>query len=180
MMNEEQFWSILQYVEEEAKKLKDESVLDWLQNKKGENLWILKCLNRATTKMNHEDWYSTSFSTNIAESAHALSQRDGTKLSLVSAVQRAKQLDERFLEGEKASRTMGVFSKYGNNSLTGRSTKNLKRSAKKAKKRAGLDPKLQQQEAILERASGLIREGIALNVVEFYLNSEQEKLQGGE
>jgi hypothetical protein len=83
----------------------------------------LECVSRATSEMAWDDWYSTSNTTNIAESALAHSQRDGTRLTLVSAIQCGKQLDQRFLEGEHAAQSFGVTSKYGNHSVTGRASK---------------------------------------------------------
>ena len=115
----------------------------------------MECVCRATSKMAWGDWYSTSHTTNIAESAHEHSQRDGTRLTLVSAVQRGRLLDRRFLEGGNAAQTMGVISKYGNQSIAGRATKNLKRTKKAAKKKAKGNAAAQQQEAILARAQDL-------------------------
>jgi hypothetical protein len=114
-----------------ATQINDESVLNWLKNKEGDNSWVLKCVSRATSEMAWGDWYSTSHSTNIAESAHAHLQRDGTRSTLVAAVEGGRRLDKRFLEGEHAAQTMGVFSKYGNNSITGWTAKKMKRGNKK-------------------------------------------------
>jgi hypothetical protein len=174
-MEREQFWSLLDHVKEKATQMKDESVLNWLKNKEGDNSWVLKCVSRATSKMAWGDWYSTSYTTNIAESAHAHSQRDGTRLTLVSAVQRGRLLDQRFLEGENAAQTVGVISKYGNQSITGRTAKNLKRTKKAVKKAAKGDAGAQQQEAILARAQDLIYEGVLIDVVELFLKTEKQK-----
>lgn len=174
-MEREQFWSLLGHVKEKAIEINDEPLINWLKNKEGDNSWVLECVCRATSKMAWGDWYSTSHTTNIAESAHAHSQRDGTRLTLVSAVQRGRLLDRRFLEGENAAQTMGVISKYGNQSITGRATKNLKRTKKAAKKKAKGDAAAQQQEAILARAQDLIHEGVSMDVVELYLKTEKQK-----
>jgi hypothetical protein len=84
-------------------------------NKEGDNSWILECVSRATSEMAQEDWYSTRNTTNIAESAHAHSQRDGTRLTPVTAIQRGRQLDKPFLEGEYIGQSFDILSKYGNN-----------------------------------------------------------------
>ena len=115
-------------------------ILDWLTHKEGKNEWILKCVSIATTKMNRDDWFTTSTSTNLAESAHALSQRDGTRLTLVNAIQMGKKIDHRFLESRHVAENMGIMSRWGNRTITGRTQDNLKRSkkatAKKNEKRA--------------------------------------------
>src|SRR4030095_16631208 len=98
---EEHFREELARVKADATESNNQEVLSWLQNKEGKNAWVLHCVSPATSRMKKDDWYSTSHSTNIAESAHAHSQRDGTRLTLVSAIQIARQLDERFLEGQK-------------------------------------------------------------------------------
>lgn len=88
------------------------------------------------TKMKWEDWYSTSHDTNIAESAHVVSQKDGTRLTLVSAIQVVKKLDIRSLDGQNIAKNMAVFSRQGNQSTTERAAKNIKRQKKIAEKRA--------------------------------------------
>jgi hypothetical protein len=175
ILSEDQFWNVLKHVKEYATEIDDQNVLNWLRNKEGDNSWIVKCVSRATSKMDWSDWYSTSFDTNIAESAHAHSQRDGTRLTLVSAVQRGKLLDERFLEGEHAAKTGGIISKYGNQGITGRTAKNLKRTKKAAIKKSNRDPVVQQQEMILERAQSLIHDGVSLDVVELFLKTERQR-----
>jgi hypothetical protein len=174
MVDRNDFWSLLKHVKDQATKGNNVHLLNWLKNKEGDNSWILECLSRATSEMSPADWYSTSHTTNIAESAHAYSQRSGTRLNLVSAVLRGKQLDHLFLEGEAAQR-QGIGSRYGNNSVTGRATKNLQRRQKVVKKKLKNDPIMQQQEAILARAQELIHEGMSMDVVELFLKTEKEK-----
>ena len=87
---------------------------------KDHNPWILQCLSSATTGMNLKDWQTTSFTTNIAESAHAHSQREEIKLSLLAAVQRGRKLDLQFLQLEHAAFKFGVNPRYGNISFNGR------------------------------------------------------------
>jgi hypothetical protein len=174
-MEEDEFWQVVEYVKEKATQLKDESVLNWLKNKEGDNSWMLKCVSRATSKMNWDDWYSTSRDTNIAESAHAHSHRDGINLTLVAAVETGKKLDERSLHNERAAQTMGIISKYGNQSVTGRTAKSIKRAKKSASKKAKNDPAAQQQENILGFANNLVYEGVPPNVVGQFLTTETQK-----
>ena len=89
-----------------------------------------------TTEMNLKDWQTTvSFTTNIAESAHAHSQWEGTKLSLLAAVQRGRKLDLQFLQLEHAVFKFGVNPRYGNTSFIGRRKKAITRQKAKANRK---------------------------------------------
>jgi hypothetical protein len=78
-----------------------------MRNKKA-NPWVLQCLSIATSKMTRLDWSTTSTNTNIAESAYAHSQQDGVHLSLISAIEKVRKLDQGFLETKSAVRIMGI------------------------------------------------------------------------
>jgi hypothetical protein len=67
-------------------------LVNWLKHKDS-NPWVLKCLCYPLNFMRAMDWITTSFTTNIAESAHALAQRHGKHLTLVGAIQVAERLD---------------------------------------------------------------------------------------
>ncbi len=108
-------------------------LLNWLKHKDN-NPWVLKCLSRATTEMSEHDWKTTSFTTNIAESAHALSQREGKKLSLLAAIQKGKNVDHRFLLQYQATCNYGVTANYGNTFMSGRKALALTRQKAKARK----------------------------------------------
>lgn len=86
--------------------------------------------------MNLKDWQTTSFTTNIAESAHANSQRDGIRLSLLAAVQRGRKLDLQFLQLEHAAFKFGVNPRYGNISFAGRKKKAIVRQKAKSARKA--------------------------------------------
>jgi hypothetical protein len=174
-MEENEFRQVVQFVKEKATQLKHVSVLNWLKNKEGDNSWMLKFISRATSKMNWDDWYSTSRDTNIAESAHAHSHRDGINLTLVAAVETGKKLDERSLHNERAAQTMGIISKYGNQSVTVRTAKSIKRAKKSALKKAKNNPAARQQEDILERAQELVHDGVSVDAVELFLKTEKQK-----
>ena len=160
-------------IREEAARQGNDEILNWLSDKEGKRSWVLKCVSRATTKMKRDDWNSTSDSTNLAESAHALSQRDGTKLTLVAAIERARRLDQRFLEGKNAAENMGIMSRHGNQTLTGRTERNLKRSKKAAakKNKSNKDPILEA----FEMAQKLITEGIPKETVNDYLKRQMDR-----
>ena len=78
--------------------------------------------------MNYIYQQDTSFNTNIAESAHAQSQRDSKHLTLVGAIQKREELDARFFETRNARRLMGVQIRYRDNSIRGKVKKNINRT----------------------------------------------------
>ena len=119
VMLRDHYNNILSSVRQAAEAANLKLLLNWLDHK-DHNPWILQCLSFATTGISRRDWFSTSATTNIAESAHAQSQRDGTRLSLVAAIRKGMLLDSRFFESTKAQTWSGVAVKYGNNSMTGR------------------------------------------------------------
>jgi hypothetical protein len=116
------------------KRLRD-PVPHWLENKDDLNEWVLECFSPATSLMSKGDWYSTSRSTNLAESPHRFGQRRGTHLTLVGAIQEGKRIDQRFIEVRDAVMKMGVMSKHGNMRLTGRTRRNLRRMKMAAEKK---------------------------------------------
>lgn len=110
-------------------------LLDWLEHK-DRNPWVLHCISPAMTEMSKRDWQVTSFTTNIAESAHAMAQREGKKLSLLAAVLKGKNVDLHFLQLQQATCGFGVTAHYGNTFMTGRKMLALSRQKAKARKRA--------------------------------------------
>ena len=176
-MEKETYWNILQYVKSEAAKIKDTYILDWLKSKEGMNRWSLECLSWATTEMKRDDWFSTSFSMNIAESAHAYSQREGTRLSLVSTVQKARLLDQRYFEAKVAANQSGIHNRYGSNTTMKRTSQNLKRNKKASESRKKLDPRTQAKKDTIEKAQELIRMGVSAEVVEVFLKTETKKAE---
>jgi len=158
-----------------AETLKDkplEALVNWLQHKDS-NPWVLKCLCFPLTSMNAIDWIETSFTTNIAESAHALSQKYGKQMSLMGAIQAGQKLDSQYFELEKNVQLSGVMVNYGNNSATGRARKSLNR--KKARMEVTKKSKQQQMtEKTLREAKNLVDAGISAEVVEQFLSSKSK------
>jgi len=146
-------------------------LLNWLEHK-DKNPWVLQCLSLATTKMNSQDWKSSSFNTNNAESAHAQSQREGVKLTLMSAVNKGMRLDSRQFEAAQAMQTVGVPVRYGNNSMTGRKQKSIcRRKNAKAKEKTTYDSIDGQELAI---AQDLLKNRLPKELVEQYLERKIE------
>jgi hypothetical protein len=107
---------------------------DWLKHKE-DNPWIFQGLCFPMSNMSHESWFTTRFNTNVAESAHAMSQRSGKQLSLVGAITASERLDSQFLEARRAAVQFGLSINYGNNSITRRTHKNMVRNNKRAAKK---------------------------------------------
>jgi hypothetical protein len=106
----------------------------WLKHKE-DNPWIFLCVCAGLTWMPRIIWSNTSFTTNPAESAHALSQRYGTRLTLVGAVQQSKKIDEQSFVVQRNMRDSGIARGYANRSVSGREKKNMARREARAKKR---------------------------------------------
>lgn len=111
---------------------------DWLKHKDN-NPWIFQGLCLPLSNMSRENWFTTRFNTNVAESAHAKSQRYGKHLSLVGAIMASEKLDSHFIESRQSAIQFGSSTSYGNKSITGRTHKNLARNQKRVakKKEAG-------------------------------------------
>jgi hypothetical protein len=123
--------------------------------------------------MNAMDWIETSFTTNIAESAHALSQKYGTQMTLRGAIQAGQKLDNQYFELEKNIQMSGVMVWYGNNSATGHARKSL--NWKKARMEAAKKSKKQEiTENTLMEAKNLMDAGISAKVVEQILSSKSK------
>ncbi len=146
-----------------------------MRNKKA-NPWVLQCLSIATSKMARSDWFTTSTNTNIAESAHAHSQREGVHLSLVSAIEKARNLDQGFLETENAVRTMGIQDKYGNNSASGKNQKNISRAKNAQRKKDNLNPELKLHDELMKWGQQMIDDGFSVTLVEKLLDAELKVL----
>ena len=167
MLVREHYDKLMTLIHQEAKLLNDKSLSDWLEHKKN-NPWVLECINLGTSEMTHEDWFTTSHDTNIAESAHAQSQLDGVKMTLVSAIQKGMRFDSRFLEAATAMSNKGISVKYGNNSLTGRAKKNIVRKQKSIKKKEKAND-IHSESGELVILQDMIRSGVSPDVIEKYL-----------
>jgi hypothetical protein len=113
--------------------------------------------------MNKNDWYATSMTTNIAESAHALSRKEGKHLSLVGAIQMRKKIDQRFLDTMNVAVNQGIMSRTGNQTIIGRTERSLKRTQKaiaKRKEKAKEDDSAKNALQIAERLIGIPAETV--------------------
>ena len=147
-------------------------LINWLKHKDS-NPWVLKCLCYPLSSMRATDWIATSFTTNIGESAHALSQRHGKHLTLVGAIQAAEKLDRQYFQLAQNVQSLGVNAMYGNRTATGRARKNItrQRSRAEATKKA---KKHETTEKVLMEAKNLLDAGISKEVVEEFLSSKSK------
>jgi hypothetical protein len=164
------FLHLLRDIRSTAEIQQNKTLLDWLDHKRA-NRWILTCVSRATTGMSHSDWYSTNSSTNIAESAHAQSHREGKNLTLVSAVQSGQKLDLRQFELERAAHSFGIASKYGNSSMTGRAKKNSIRQRKTQVRMNEKEKSTDKWDWVLKKAEKMKKQGISQKVIDDFVSS---------
>ena len=123
--------------------------------------------------MKSTDWIATSFTTNIGESTHALSQRHGKHFTLVGAIQAAEKLDSQFFHLSRVVHNSGVNAMYGNRTTTGRARRNLtrQRSHTEATKKAKMH---ETAKKILIEAKNLLDAGISKEAVEEFLLSKSK------
>ncbi|CAI2174121.1 17877_t:CDS:2, partial [Funneliformis geosporum] len=65
----------------------------WLTDKN--TPWVLSAISSAFTKMDFEIWNTSRNNTNVNESAHHNINLDGTSLSLLAAIKKAEEFDNR-------------------------------------------------------------------------------------
>lgn len=114
---------------------------------------------------------STSKNSNNIETDHSNIQRDGVRLTLVSAVQKGQLYDRRNIKHAENVNFSGVSRHFGNNSQTGRAKKKVVRNlAMNAKKKAkGKEKEITIEGNELQVAQDLIRSGVSPDVIEKYL-----------
>jgi hypothetical protein len=164
------YLNILNTVRKEAENRRLTPIINWLDHK-DRNPWVLNCVSMATTEMDREDWLSTNKNTNHAESAHAQSQREGIKLSLLSAVEKGMRLDNRQFEAAQAAQSSGISVRYGNNSMSGRVMKKVARKKAVVRKAKSKENSVANGSRLLV-AQDLLRQGIRKELVEAVLRGD--------
>jgi hypothetical protein len=150
------------------------ALANWLRHKEA-NPWVMKCLCYPLSLMKSTDWIETSFTTNIAESAHALSQKYGKQLTLVGAIQAGQKLDSQFFELDKIVQHSGINATYGNRSVTGRTRQSLNRQKAKSRTEATKTAKKHETtEKILKEAKSLLEAGMSKEAVEEFLSARSK------
>jgi hypothetical protein len=156
-----------------AESTNNETLRNWIKHKDA-NPWVLTCLTLALSQMSRSDWFSTSVDTNIAESAHAQSQRDGVKLTLVTAVKKGERKDSLIFGLEEAALSGGIAAKYGNRSISGRTRQNLTRAQARQRKRQEKGKDQSESTETMRFATEMVQRGIAPSAVEGFLLSQRK------
>jgi len=176
MVLKQHFLNTIFAVRQVAEKENIQPLLNWLDHKDA-NPWILTCLLCATTEMEADDWKTTSMNTNIAESAHALAQRHGMRLTLVSAIEKGRDIDAEFFGREKAALNFGVHRRQGNMTITGRAKRSMKRPVKaKKKKQEEMNETIKIVEEKLTVLESLVKLGMNPEIADAYLKEQLSKV----
>ncbi|KAK6978061.1 hypothetical protein R3P38DRAFT_3120609 [Favolaschia claudopus] len=89
--------------------LKCKKVQDWWDHKLMSE-WILRCLVKSLSPMSAKDWDNTASTTNTGEAQHHWTKlQTGTKLSLVEAIESAREVDQRVAREIDISRNFGIL-----------------------------------------------------------------------
>ncbi|KAF7317582.1 hypothetical protein MKEN_00845200 [Mycena kentingensis (nom. inval.)] len=116
-----------------------DKIRSWWKHKT-DSPWILACLLRFRSNILREDWDSTPSTTNLGEARHAYTNRHtGIKLTLVEAIESARELDERDAREMVAAR--GVLRNPQNEGIhrLGRNTTRAATAVRKRKETAAMD-----------------------------------------
>ncbi|UZO20295.1 uncharacterized protein OCT59_012721 [Rhizophagus irregularis] len=115
----------------------EDGIQNWLEYY--QKPWVLGSLTYHYSLMSYEDWQTTPFDTNIAESAHAMINRTGKSLKLKIAILRGWKHDECIYKRIKIHQQTGILMSSKDKSdfvrkLSKRATsKGKQRASKKAK-----------------------------------------------
>ena len=135
----------------------------------------MKCLCYPMSSMKLTDQIETSFTTNIAESAHALLQKYRKQLTLISAIQARQKLNSQYFELDKIIRYSRVNAVYSNRSAIGRARQSLNRQ--RAKSRAEAIKKAKKDEVteiVLKEARILIEKEVSKEAIEEFLSAQSK------
>jgi hypothetical protein len=105
--------------------------------------------------MRKEVWFATPFDTNVGEAAHALSNRAGVDLTLLTAITLGEQIDTAMLESIELISFRGVRATYKGKSQIHRFKENEKRRQKRTEK-----AKAKAREAAMAREEAARDEGV--------------------
>jgi hypothetical protein len=133
LLREEQIKNCLNALKVAAIQRNLPALKSWIQHKE-RNFWILKSLCQPMSTMRKEVWFATPFDTNVGEAAHALSNRAGVDLTLLTAITLGEQIDTAMLESIGLISFRGVRATYKGKSQIHRFKENEKRRQKRTEK----------------------------------------------
>ncbi|PKC10022.1 hypothetical protein RhiirA5_414881 [Rhizophagus irregularis] len=111
----------------------EDGIQNWLEYY--QKPWVLGSLTYHYSLMSYEDWQTTPFDTNIAESAHAMINRTGKSLKLKIAILRGWKHDECIYKRIKIHQQIGIPMSSKDKSDFGKKMQANKRSVRKLSKR---------------------------------------------
>ncbi|KAF8146181.1 hypothetical protein K438DRAFT_1781221 [Mycena galopus ATCC 62051] len=127
-----------------VKDLGVKKIQDWWAHKEM-NDWIIPCLVKSQSNILPEDWDSTPATTNTGETQHHWTNAmTGIKLSLVEAIESARELDERTAREIEASMKNGILPNRQNEAYH-RTARGLQRQTKAAQKALAQEKELREQ-----------------------------------
>ncbi|KAJ7241319.1 hypothetical protein B0H12DRAFT_968339, partial [Mycena haematopus] len=116
-----------------VKSLKIKKIQDWWNHKEMSD-WIIPCLVRSQSKIHPEHWDSTPATSNTGETQHHWTNlMTGIKLTLVEAIESARELDENTAREIKAALQNGILANT-QNEVYHRTSRSLQRQSNAAQK----------------------------------------------
>ncbi|KAJ7495018.1 hypothetical protein FB451DRAFT_1019860 [Mycena latifolia] len=137
-----------------VKSLKVKKIQDWCDHKEMSD-WIIPCLVRSQSNIRPEDWDSTPATTNTGETQHHwTNSMTGITLTLVEAIECARELDENTAREIQTSLKNGILANSQNEAYH-RLSRSLQRQSKAAQKVRGTDELTKFSEGIATQIAEL-------------------------
>ncbi|CAG8554825.1 10961_t:CDS:2, partial [Dentiscutata heterogama] len=92
--------------------------------------YIIASLNPNISNISNDDWYAAPNSTNCAEAAHSMSNREGKQLKLMTAILRGQKLDMRYFKRIEIKKNYNIDLSGHDKSGIKRKISAIKRSSK--------------------------------------------------
>ncbi|GBC31112.2 hypothetical protein GLOIN_2v1866968 [Rhizophagus irregularis DAOM 181602=DAOM 197198] len=110
----------------------EENAADWITFYRQK--WVIASLNKSMSKIANDVWITSPDNTNVAESAHALSNRRGRDLKLLTAILHGQKLDKERFTTIYVHQKYNIPNKGRDKGLISRNVMSNKRNAKKLTK----------------------------------------------
>ncbi|CAB4478380.1 unnamed protein product [Rhizophagus irregularis] len=110
----------------------EENAADWITFYRQK--WVIVSLNKSMSKIANDVWITSPDNTNVAESAHALSNRRGRDLKLLTAILHGQKLDKERFTTIYVHQKYNIPNKGRDKGLISRNVMSNKRNAKKLTK----------------------------------------------
>ncbi|CAB4428174.1 unnamed protein product [Rhizophagus irregularis] len=110
----------------------EEDAADWITFYRQK--WVIASLNKSMSKIANDVWITSPDNTNVAEAAHALSNRRGRDLKLLTAILHGQKLDKERFTTIYVHQKYNIPNKGRDKGLISRNVMSNKRNAKKLTK----------------------------------------------